>query len=92
MFVEAADFKEDSQPLKDPILNLMEKGKNMLYERMKLIRYADKETWRAALLFEGDDIADNETEEKKMKKSKKEAEKEVEKAKQKATRAGKRDS
>ena len=86
--VEATEVTDDTKLLKEGAIKLMEEGKEILEKRLQLIRYADKEGWLAALHYEGDDIAENEAEAKKMRKSKKdtEAEKEKEREKRAATR------
>ena len=43
-----------------------------------MIRFADREGWKAAKIFKGDDIANTPEEAKRMKKAKKDAEKEKE--------------
>ena len=85
--VEASEVREDAIMLKEGAIDLMNQGKKILNERLKLIRFADKEGWAAALNFEGDDIAENEAEAKKMRKSKKDTEAEKEKEKEKRSSA-----
>ena len=50
---------------------MMQKGKSLRHERIKLIKFADREGWKATLYYEGDKIAETEAEEKKIRKSKK---------------------
>ena len=57
---------------------MIKKGKTIIHDRMKVIRYADRDGWKAALHFVGDDIAETAEEAKRMRKSKKETEKDKE--------------
>ena len=64
---------------KEGALQMMEKGKALIHDRIKLITFADQEGWPAALLYKGSNIADTEAEAKKMAKAKKEHERQSEK-------------
>ena len=68
-------------------MKFIKEGKDLTRQRLKVLRYADRDGWSAALHFVDDDIADDEKEEKRMKKSKKEAEraKESREGKRRAT-------
>ena len=46
----------------------------LVYNHLKLLRFADRKGWKAARNFKGDNIADSPEETKRMKKAKKEAE------------------
>ena len=73
-FVEACEVTEESRSFHQGAIDMMNKGKQILHERIKMIKFADKESWQAALHFEGNDIAETEAEAKKMQKSVKETE------------------
>ena len=87
-YVEVLDVSNDQAVFKQGAIDMMKKGKSLIHERIKLIKYADREGWKAALYYEGDKIAETEAEEKRMRKSKKETEKEkdAEKSRKEATR------
>ena len=65
----------DTAVFKQGALDLVKSGKEKLSERIRLIRFADRDGWPAALRYAGDDIALDEAEEKKMRKSKKDTDK-----------------
>ena len=79
-FVSALEVQPDQAELKNASLEMIKKGKNLIHERMKVIRFADRDGWKAALHFVGDDIAESVEEAKRMRKSKKETDKEKESA------------
>ena len=74
-FVEAMQVVPDHTELKDGAMKFIKEGKRLTHDRLKVLRYADREGWSAALYFVSDDIADDEKEEKRMKRGKKEADK-----------------
>ena len=51
------------------------KGKALVKKRLKVLKYANKEGWDAALEYMSDDLADDEADRKRMQKAKKKAEK-----------------
>ena len=53
-------------------------GKDLPYNHLKLLRFADRKGWKGARNFKGDNIADSPEEAKRTKKTKKEAEQERE--------------
>ena len=77
-YVSVLEVPAEQAQLKSAALEMVEKGKKIIHDRLKIIRYADRDGWKAALHFVGDDIAESEAEAKKMRKSKKETEKERE--------------
>ena len=89
--VDAMELPEDQAVLKATALEAIEKGKNIVHERLKVIRYADRDGWKAALHFLGDNIAESEAEAKRMSKSKKETDKEKEAEKARRERETHRD-
>ena len=74
-FVAAMEPREGHGELKDGAEDFIRRGKALVHNRLKVLRFADRDGWSAAMNFLGDDIADDETEAKKMKRGKKEAEK-----------------
>ena len=70
------EVTNEQEVFKTGASDMIKKSKALIHERIKLIRYADREGWKAALHFEGDDIAESEAEAKRMRKSKKETDKE----------------
>ena len=74
-FVDAMEPREGQQDLKGAAKTVIEKGKTLVRDRLKVLRFADRDGWTAAMNFLGDDIADDEAEAKKMKRGRKEAEK-----------------
>ena len=85
-FVKALEVDRDQADLKKGAVDFIEKGKKLTRDRMKVIRYADRDGWQAALHFVGDNIADTEAEAKRMRKSKKETEKDREAARSRRER------
>ena len=77
-FVGSLDVSPEQVQLKAASMKAIEQGKQIAHDRMKLIRFADRDGWKAALHFQGDNIADSAEEAKKMRKSKKETELEKE--------------
>ena len=71
-FMQLTEVKEDTESLKDSAISFHE-GEKILKERLKLIKYADREGWKAAIYYEGDDLAENEADERRMKRSRKDA-------------------
>ena len=76
-YVDSLEVAQEQAPLKTGALETIQKGKNLVHERLKLLRSADRDGWKVALYYEGDNIAENESEAKRMRKSKKEADKQV---------------
>ena len=76
--VQPLNVPEEQKEVKKLALEGITKGKEIVHERAKLIRFADRDGWKAALHYLGDNIAETEAEGKKMRKSKKETEKEKE--------------
>ena len=87
-FVGSLDVPPEQIQLKAASMKAIEEGKKLTHDRMKLIRFADRDGWKAALHFQGDNIADSAEEAKKMRKSKKETEleKEAEKKREREAR------
>ena len=77
-FVDALEVQGEQADLKTGALGMIEKGKQLVHDRLKLIRFADRDGWQAALHYAGDDIAGTEMEAKKMRKSKKDSDKKKE--------------
>ncbi len=73
-YVDALEVDPEQGELKKGALNFIKEGKNFTHERLKVIRFADRDGWSAALNFLADDIAQDEKEEKRMKKGRKDAE------------------
>ena len=71
--MQVLDVGANQEELKTGALNFIEKGKQLTHDRIKLIRFADRDGWTAALNFLGDQIAETEAEAKAMRKGKKEA-------------------
>ena len=46
--VGAIEFQREQQNLKEVTLHIVHKGKEIAYEHLKLIRFADLEGWKAA--------------------------------------------
>ena len=84
--VTSLEVTRDQADAKKATLEYIEKGKKLSRERMKIIRYADRDGWQAALHFVGDNIAETEAEAKRMRKSKKETEKDREAARDRRER------
>ena len=74
-FVSALEVQHEQAELKAATMDAIAKGKKLTHDRLKVIRYADRDGWQAALHFIGDDIAETAEEEKKMRKAKKETDK-----------------
>ena len=74
-FVGTLEVQPDQADLKSSALDFIKKGKHLTHERLKVIKFADRSGWQAALNFVGDDIAETPEEAKRMKKGVKEAEK-----------------
>ena len=55
----------------DRAAELSDKGKRLSKERMKVLRLAEKEGWDTALEYLSDDLAEDETDRKRMRKAKK---------------------
>ena len=72
-FVETLEVPPGQEEIKTGALSFIAKGKKITHERLKVIRFADRDGWAAALNYLGDDIAETEAEAKAMKKGKKEA-------------------
>ena len=77
-FVDALEVTAEQAELKSGAMDMISKGKKIVHDRLKLIRFADRDGWQAALHYVGDDIADTEEEAKKMRKSKKDSDKKKE--------------
>ena len=73
---DAMEPSPDQQVLKDSATKFIKEGKNLTHQRLKVLRFADRDGWSAALNFLSDNLAENEHEEKRMKRGKKEAERE----------------
>ena len=73
-FVATLEVPPAQQEIKDGALSFIQKGKELTHERIKVIRFADRDGWSAALRYLGDDIAETEAEAKAMRKSKKDVE------------------
>ena len=86
-FVGALDVADDQKELKAAALKYMEEGKRITHDRLKLIRFADRDGWSAELNFPSDDIAENEKEKKRMKRGREEAEKSKERGTSKRNRS-----
>ena len=54
-------------------MEIVEKGKRLSRDRLKVFRFADRDGWDSAMLYLSDDLADDEKDERRMKKSKKTA-------------------
>ena len=78
-YVDVLEVTNEQEVFKAGAMDMIQKGKALVHDRLKLIRFADREGWKAALHFEGDDIAESEAEAKRMRKSKKETEKDSDK-------------
>ena len=89
-FVGALDVADDQKELKAAALKYMEEGKRITHDRLKLIRFADRDGWSAELNFPSDDIAENEKEKKRMKRGREEAEKSKERGTSKRNRSSSR--
>ena len=72
-FVQVLEVGADQETLKTGALNFIEKGKQLTHDRLKLLRFADRDGWTAALNYLGDQVAETEAEAKAMRKGKKEA-------------------
>ena len=77
-FVGALEVPRDQSEIKTSALEFIKKGKDLTHDRMKVIKFADRDGWQAALNFVGDNIAETPEEAKRMKKGVKEAEKDRE--------------
>ena len=73
-FVDSLEVPVQQEEIKEGAMNYIKKGKELVHQRLKVIRFADKDGWSAALNYLGDNIAETEAEGKAMRKSKKEAE------------------
>ena len=51
--VGAIDFQPEQQKLKEATLHTVQEGKDITYEHLKLIRFADREGWKAAKSLKG---------------------------------------
>ena len=78
LFVGALDVRAEQEEMKAASIEAIKKGKEIVHDRMKIVRFADRDGWKAALHFVGDNIADSAEEAKRMRKSKKETEQEKE--------------
>ena len=76
-FADVLQVPEDQKQLKDQLIDFMKEGKKLTRDRLKVIRFADRDGWSAALKYVADNIAETEKEEKRMKKGKKEAREEA---------------
>ena len=72
-FVQVLEVGAEQETLKTGALSFIEKGKKLTHDRLKLLRFADRDGWTAALNYLGDQIAETEAEAKAMRKGKKEA-------------------
>ena len=72
-FVDALEVPASQEELKTGAMNYIAKGKQLTHDRLKVIRFADRDGWPAALNFLSDLIAQTEAEAKAMRKGKKEA-------------------
>ena len=68
-FVEALEVPPAQEEIKQGGMAYIDKGKSLTYERMKVIKFADREGWSVGLRYLGDNIADTEAEAKAMRKS-----------------------
>ena len=75
-FMELTEPQEASEEMKTAALDFHAQGEKLLAERIKIIKFADREGWKAALKYQGDDLAENEADERRMKRSRKDAESE----------------
>ena len=73
-YVGTLEVQPEQVDLKSASLEIILKARKWVQKRMKVIRYADQDGWKAALHYLGDDIAETEEETKRMRKSKKETE------------------
>ena len=71
--MQVLEVGADQETLKTGALSFIEKGKKLTHDRLKLLRFADRDGWTAALNYLGDQIAETEAEAKAMRKGKKEA-------------------
>ena len=77
-FVGTLEVSTEQAELKASATAAIEKGKHLTHQRLKVLKFADRDGWQAALHFVGDNIAETPEEAKRMKKGIRDAEKERE--------------
>ena len=65
---EKSDTMIERNKLKEA-QNLIEKGKRLCYDRIKLIRIADRDGWATAMAYQSDDLASDSEDEKRIQKA-----------------------
>ena len=65
-FVGSLEVSPEQAELKASATAAIEKGKGLTHQRLKVIKFADRDGWQAALHFVGDNIAESPEEAKRM--------------------------
>ena len=67
--MEVTQAMPDTETFKKGAVDLIQKGKKKLGDRLKIIKFADRDGWHAALLYEGDNLAEDDSDTRRMKNS-----------------------